>query len=112
MQISGLHDLSEEEHNLLLEVLEEIQKRRQITVTHQNQRLVNPDPDEIDLKKWRHLGVGKNKDGAYVMLHDGQQTRLFVKNALAKPTWQITHFDNNQTTLQGPAGKQVVLTSP
>ncbi|WP_108507617.1 coiled-coil domain-containing protein [Polynucleobacter acidiphobus] len=110
-QIDDLHGQADEHLEQIMEFLEEIQAKRHISVK-ETKRSVIPDPDEVDLKKWRHLGVGKNKDGAFVMLHDGQQSRLFLKHAFAKPSWQITHFDQSQATLQGPGGKQVVLISP
>ena len=110
-QIDDLHGQADENLEQIMEFLEETQAKRHI-LTKEIKRSAIPDPDEVDLKKWRHLGVGKNKDGAFVMLHDGQQSRLFVKHAFAKPSWQITHFDQSQATLQGPGGKQVVLISP
>lgn len=110
-QIDDLHGQADENLEQLMEFLEEIQAKRHIPIK-ETKRSVITDPDEVDLKKWRYVGVGKNKDGAFVMLHDGQQSRLFVKHAFAKPSWQITHFDHSQVTLQGPGGKQVVLISP
>ena len=110
-QIDDLHGQADENLEQLMEFLEEIQAKRHIP-HKEMKRSVVPDPDEVDLKKWRYVGVGKNKDGAFVMLHDGQQSRLFVKHAFVKPSWQITHFDHSQATLQGPGGKQVVLISP
>ncbi len=110
-QIDDLHGQADENLEQIMEFLEETQAKRHI-LTKETKRSAIPDPDEVDLKKWRHLGVGKNKDGAFVMLHDGQQSRLFVKHAFAKPSWQITQFDQSQATLQGPGGKQVVLISP
>ena len=38
------------------------------------------DTHEIELKKWRHLGIGQNKHGSYALLHDGQQTIMPNKN--------------------------------
>lgn len=110
-QIDDLHGQADENLEQIMEFLEETQAKRHI-LTKETKRSAIPDPDGVDLKKWRHLGVGKNKDGAFVMLHDGQQSRLFVKHAFAKPSWQITQFDQSQATLQGPGGKQVVLISP
>jgi hypothetical protein len=110
-QIDDLHGQADENLEQIMEFLEETQAKRH-SLTKETKRLAIPDPDEVDLKKWRHLGIGRNKDGAFVMLHDGQQSRLFVKHAFAKPSWQITHFDQSQATLQGPGGKQVVLISP
>lgn len=110
-QIDELHSQADENLEQIMEFLEAAQAKRHIPAK-ETKRSAIPDPDEVDLKKWRHLGVGKNKDGAFVMLHDGQQSRLFVKHAFAKPSWQITHFDHSQATLQGPGGKQVVLISP
>jgi hypothetical protein len=110
-QIDDLHGQADENLEQIMEFLEETQAKRH-SLTKETKRSAIPDPDEVDLKKWRHLGIGRNKDGAFVMLHDGQQSRLFVKHAFAKPSWQITHFDQSQATLQGPGGKQVVLISP
>lgn len=110
-QIDDLHGQADENQEQMMEFLEETQAKRHIP-SKETKRSAIPDADEVDLKKWRHLGVGKNKDGAFVMLHDGQQSRLFVKHAFARPSWQITHFDHTQATLQGPGGKQVVLISP
>ena len=110
-QIDDLHGQADENLEQIIEFLEDIQAKRHIAAK-ETKRSAIPDPDEVDLKKWRHLGVGKNKDGAFVMLHDGQQSQLFVKHAFVKPSWQITHFDHTQATLQGPGRKQVVLISP
>ncbi len=110
-QIDDLHGQVDENLEQIMDFLEETQVKRHIPAK-ETKRSAVPDPDEVDLKKWRHMGVGKNKDGAFVMLHDGQQSRLFVKHAFAKPSWQITHFDHSQAILQGPGGKQVVLISP
>ncbi len=110
-QIDALHNQADENLEQVMEFLENTRAKPHI-LTKDAKRSSIPDPDEVDLKKWRHLGVGKNKDGAFVMLHDGQQSRLFVKHAFAKPSWQITHFDHSQTILQGPGGKQVVLILP
>jgi hypothetical protein len=110
-QIDDLHGQADENLEQMMEFLEEAQAKRHIPAK-ETKRSATPDPDEVDLKKWRHLGVGKNKDGAFVMLHDGQQSRLFAKHAFVKTAWQIIYFDNSQATLQGPGGKQVVLISP
>ncbi len=110
-QIDDLYGQADENFEFMMESLEETQKRRHIP-TKETKRAQAPDHDEIDLKKWRHMGVGKNKGGSFVMLHDGQQSRLFVIHAFVKPAWQITHFDHSQTTIQGPGEKQVVLISP
>ena len=110
-QIDDLYEQTEENFSQMMELLEAAQKSRSIP-TKEIKRLASPDPDEVDLKKWRHLGVGKNKGGSFVMLHDGQQSRVFTHDEFAKPAWKITHFDHSQAILQGPGGKQVVITSP
>ncbi len=110
-QMDELHSQADENLEQMMGFLEEIQAKRHISVK-ETKRSAIPDPDEVDLKKWRHLGISKNKDGAFVILHDGQQSRLFTKHGFAKPSWQITHFDQSQVILQGPGGKQVVLISP
>ena len=110
-QMDELHSQADENLEQMMGFLEEIQSKRHISVK-ETKRSAIPDPDEVDLKKWRHLGISKNKDGAFVILHDGQQSRLFTKHGFAKPSWQITHFDQSQVILQGPGGKQVVLISP
>lgn len=110
-QIDDLHGQADENLEQIMEFLEGTQVKRHIPIK-ETKRSAIPDPDEVDLKKWRYVGVGKNKDGAFVMLHDGQQSRLYAKHAFAKPAWQITYFDRTQATLQGPGGKQVVLISP
>lgn len=92
-QIDKLHSQANENLEQIMEFLEETQAKRHITVK-KVKRSVVPDPDEVNLKKWRHLGVGENKDGAFVMLHDSRQSRLFVKHGFAKPSWQIKHFDH------------------
>ncbi len=110
-QMDELHSQADENLEQMMGFLEEIQAKRHISVK-ETKRSAIPDPDEVDLKKWRHLGISKNKDGAFAILHDGQQSRLFTKHGFAKPSWQITHFDQSQVILQGPGGKQVVLISP
>ncbi len=76
-QIDDLYEQTEENFSQMMELLEAAQKSRSIP-TKEIKRLASPDPDEVDLKKWRHLGVGKNKGGSFVMLHDGQQSRVFT----------------------------------
>lgn len=110
-QIDALYEQADENFSQMMELLEAAQKSRSIP-TKEIKRPASPDPDEVDLKKWRHLGVGKNKGGSFVMLHDGQQSRVFTHDEFAKPAWKITHFDHSQAILQGPGGKQVVITSP
>ena len=110
-QIDDLYEQTEENFFQMMELLEVTQKSRSIP-TKEIKRLASPDPDEVDLKNWRHLGMGKNKGGSFVMLHDGQQSRVFTHEEFAKPAWKITHFDHSQAILQGPGGKQVVITSP
>jgi hypothetical protein len=110
-QIDDLYGQADENFSQMMELIEVTQKSRSIP-TKEIKRLASPDPDEVDLKKWRHLGVGKNKGGSFVMLHDGQQSRVFTHDEFAKPAWKITHFDHSQAILQGPGGKQVVITSP
>jgi hypothetical protein len=109
-KIDDLHGQVDEDLGEIMDFLEEAQVKRHIPAK-ETKRSAVPDPDEVDLKKWRHMGIGKNKDGAFVMLHDGQQSRLFAKHAFVKPAWQITQFDHSQASLQGPGGKQVVLIS-
>ena len=110
-QIDALYEQADENFSQIMELLEAAQKSRSIP-TKEIKRPARPDPDEVDLKKWRHLGVGKNKGGSFVMLHDGQQSRVFTHDEFAKPAWKITHFDHSQAILQGPGGKQVAITSP
>lgn len=110
-QIDTLHEQAEENFSQMMELLEAAQKSRSIP-TKEIKRPTSPDPDEVDLNKWRHLGMGKNKGGSFVMLHDGQQSRVFTHEEFVKPAWRITHFDHSQAILQGPGGKQVVITSP
>ena len=68
-----------------------------------------PDPTEAELKKWRHLGVGQNKNGAYALLHDGQQALMLSKNQIAKGSWRLTEFNSAEAILVGPNEKRIVL---
>jgi uncharacterized membrane-anchored protein YhcB (DUF1043 family) len=52
-----------------------------------------PDPTEAELKKWRQLGVGQNKNWAYALLHDGQQALMLSKNQIAKGSWRLAEFN-------------------
>jgi len=68
-----------------------------------------PDPTEAELKKWRHLGVGQNKNGAYALLHDGQQALMLSKNQIAKGSWRLAEFNLAEAILVGPDEKRIVL---
>ena len=68
-----------------------------------------PDPTEAELKKWRHLGVGQNKHGAYALLHDGQQALILSKNQIAKGSWRLAEFNSAEAILVGPNEKRIVL---
>lgn len=68
-----------------------------------------PDPTEAELKKWRHLGVGQNKNGAYALLHDGQQALMLSKNQIAKGSWRLAEFNSAEAILVGPNEKRIVL---
>jgi uncharacterized membrane-anchored protein YhcB (DUF1043 family) len=68
-----------------------------------------PDPTEAELKKWRHLGLGQNKNGAYALLHDGQQALMLSKNQIAKGSWRLAEFNSVEAILVGPNEKRIVL---
>lgn len=68
-----------------------------------------PDPTEAELKKWRQLGVGQNKNGAYALLHDGQQALMLSKNQIAKGSWRLAEFNSAEAILVGPNEKRIVL---
>jgi len=68
-----------------------------------------PDPTEAELKKWRHLGVGQNKNGAYALLHDGQQALMLSKNQITKGSWRLAEFNSAEAILVGPSEKRIVL---
>jgi uncharacterized membrane-anchored protein YhcB (DUF1043 family) len=68
-----------------------------------------PDPTEAELKKWRHLGVGLNKNGAYALLHDGQQALMLSKNQITKGSWRLAEFNSAEAILVGPNEKRIVL---
>jgi uncharacterized membrane-anchored protein YhcB (DUF1043 family) len=68
-----------------------------------------PDPTEAELKKWRHLGVGQNKNGAYALLHDGQQALMLSKNQITKGSWRLAEFNSAEAILVGPNEKRIVL---
>ena len=68
-----------------------------------------PDPTEAELKKWRHLGVGQNKNGAYALLHDGQQALMLSKNQITKGSWRLAEFNLAEAILVGPNEKRIVL---
>jgi hypothetical protein len=113
VQLNELNGLIEDQHEDILLGLEEAQTKKVYgKIDHQGVRPIKNDPEEIELKKWRHLGIGKNKAGAYVMLHDGHQSILFTKNQSVKPSWRVADFDPHQTILLGPGDKRLVLVSP
>jgi len=68
-----------------------------------------PDPTEAELNKWRHLGVGQNKNGAYALLHDGQQALMLSKNQITKGSWRLAEFNSAEAILVGPNEKRIVL---
>ena len=68
-----------------------------------------PDRTEAELKKWRHLGVGQNKNGAYALLHDGQQALMLSKNQITKGSWRLAEFNSAEAILVGPNEKRIVL---
>lgn len=115
-QLQGeLHDLDElltEQHEELLIKLEEAQSKN-----HSKAKLLKTpafeklDLDEMELKKWRHLGVGKNNDGGHALLHDGQKTLMISKNQLLRGQWRLSEFNSLEAILVGPNGKRMTLST-
>jgi hypothetical protein len=111
-QINEMDELIQEQHIEMMDQLEEIKLKKQFkTAAPQAVHISKIDQDEIKLKKWRHLGIGKNREGEYVLLHDGEQSVMFSKNQFIKPTWRILDFNNKQTVLLGPENKRINLVS-
>ena len=111
-QINEMDELIQDQHIEMMDQLEELKIKKQFKVaTPHAPHLSKIDPDEIELKKWRHLGIGRNREGEYVLLHDGEQSLMFSKNQFIKPTWRILDFNNKQTVLLGPENKQINLIS-
>ncbi len=111
-QINEMDELIQEQHIEMMDQVEEIKLKKQFKVaTPHTPHLSKIDRDEIELKKWRHLGIGKNREGEYVLLHDGEQSVMFSKNQFIKPTWRILDFNNKQTVLLGPENKRINLVS-
>lgn len=111
-QINEMDELIQEQHIEMMDQVEEIKLKKQFkTAAPQAVHISKIDQDEIKLKKWRHLGIGKNREGEYVLLHDGEQSVMFSKNQFIKPTWRILDFNNKQTVLLGPENKRINLVS-
>lgn len=111
VSIQELRDQSEEQYEDLMELLNKLGQRPLTSPQPKIQKKIATDPDETDLKKWRHMGIGSNQAGSYAIVYDGQQTRFFSKNTFVKPQWQMIHFDSQQIILQGPEGKQLIIAS-
>ena len=110
--INELDELIQDYQIEIMDQFEEIKIKKQVKVDSRgSSHLSKISPDEIELKKWRHLGVGKNREGDYVMLHDGEKNSLFSKNQFVKASWQILDFNDKRTILQGPGHKQIELFS-
>jgi hypothetical protein len=113
-QIKGeLHQFDElliDQHEELLNKLEKAQSKTFPKVkSHQISVSQNPGPEELELKKWRHLGVGQNKHGGYALLHDGQETRMIEKNQFVKNQWRLSEFNSLEAVIVGPNEKRIVL---
>ncbi len=109
-ELHQLDDLLTDQHEELLSKLEETRSKNYPNVkTHSTSVNQKPDPDELELKKWSHLGVGHNKHGGYALLHDGQETRMIGKNQFVKNQWRLSEFNSAEAILVGPNEKRIVL---
>jgi len=108
-----LHELDErleEQFESIFIQLDEMQSKHQSLARSAHISAPSkPDPTEAELKKWRHLGVGQNKNGAYALLHDGQQALMLSKNQIAKGSWRLAEFNSAEAILVGPNEKRIVL---
>ena len=108
-----LHELDErmdEQHESLLLQLEALHSKYKGSVKlASNVAPPQFDTHEIELKKWRHLGMGQNKHGSYALLHDGQQTIMLNKNQAIKGAWRLADFNSSEAVLLGPNEKRIVL---
>lgn len=108
-----LHELDErmdEQHESFLLQLEALHSKYKGSVKlASNVAPPQFDTHEIELKKWRHLGMGQNKHGSYALLHDGQQTIMLNKNQAVKGAWRLADFNSSEAVLLGPNEKRIVL---
>ena len=108
-----LHELDErleEQFESIFIQLDEMQSKHQSLARSAHISAPSkPDPTEAELKKWRHLGVGQNKHGAYALLHDGQQALMLSKNQITKGSWRLAEFNSAEAILVGPNEKRIVL---
>lgn len=101
--------LEEQFESIFIQLIEMQSKYQSLARSAHISAPSKPDPTEAELKKWRHLGVGQNKHGAYALLHDGQQALMLSKNQIAKGSWRVAEFNSAEAILVGPNEKRIVL---
>lgn len=109
-ELHQVDELLTDQHEELMSKLEETRSKNYPKAkSEQISSSQKSDPDELALKKWRHLGVGQNKYGGYAILHDGQETQMIGKNQFVKNQWRLSEFNSVEAVLVGPNQKQIVL---
>ena len=109
-ELNALDERMDEQHESFLLQLEALHSKYKGSVKlASNTAPLQTDAYEIELKKWRHLGIGQNKHGSYALLHDGQQTVMLNKNQAVKGAWRLADFNSSEAVLLGPNEKRIVL---
>lgn len=109
-ELHQFDELLTDQHDEILSKLDKTQSNNYPKAkSHQTSASLKPDPDELELKKWRLLGAGENKHGGYALLHDGQETLMIGKNQFVKNQWRLSEFNALEAVIVGPNEKRIVL---
>ena len=66
-------------------------------------------PHELELSRWRYLGVSQMGDSHQAFFHTGQRNVMLQKGALVLGDWRLTQLEKDQATLTHSQGKTLVL---
>ena len=66
-------------------------------------------PHEVELRRWRYLGVSQMGGLHQAFFHSGQGTVTFQKGMLVLGDWRLTHLEKDLATLTHSKGKTLNL---
>ncbi len=66
-------------------------------------------PHEIELRRWRYLGITRMGTAEHAFFHTGKSTTMVRKEHLALGEWRLTQAEKEMATLTHPKGKSITL---
>ena len=68
-------------------------------------------PHEVELRRWRYLGITRMGTLEQAFFHTGQSTRMVGKGDLALGEWRLTQAQKELAILTHPKGKSITFKS-